>query len=192
MKGKIAISLLAINILVGSTAFARTPTFTNDAKYTRGVGNCCYYIDSTASSYSNQITSAANNWENTGFGWNPIYMTGVSSNYATHMDFYSRNPSTDVHFNDNILGYTTFFNSDGTLVARRTYDPTYNYFYAEVVFNTASSDSWDYRTAKHEMGHAFGLSHNESSYSIMHPNIQDTYVTTVQQCDQDTINYLYN
>lgn len=192
MKRKIAISLLAINILVGSTAFARTPTFPNNAKFSRGVGNCCYYIDSTASSYSNQITSAANNWENTGYGWNPIYMTAVSSNYATHMDFYSRTPSGDVHLNDSVLGYTTFFTSGGTLVARRNTEPTYDYFYSEVVFNSAAQDSWDYRTAKHEMGHAFGLSHTENSYSIMFPYLQDTYVTTVQQCDHDTINYLYN
>ena len=63
---------------------------------------------------------------------------------------------------------------------------------SEIVFNTSASDSYDIRTAKHEMGHAFGLDHTENSYSIMFPNINYTYVTTVQQCDHDTINYLYN
>ena len=176
---------------LGCSVFAMTPTYENDAKFTRGVGNCCYYIDGTASSYSSNIVSAANNWEDTGYGWNPIYMTAVSSNYATHMDFYSRTSSQDVHLTGNTLGYTTFWNTDGTLVARRTHAPTYNYFYTEIVFNASHSDSYDIRTAKHEMGHAFGLSHYGNSYSIMCPDLSDTYVTTVQQCDHDTINYLY-
>lgn len=176
---------------LGCSVFAMTPTYENDAKFTRGVGNCCYYIDGTASGYSSNIVSAANNWEDTGYGWNPIYMTAVSSNYATHMDFYSRTSSQDVNLTGNVLGYTTFWNTDGTLVARRTHEPKYNYFYTEIVFNASHSDSYDIRTAKHEMGHAFGLRHYENSYSIMCPNIVDTYVTTVQQCDHDTINYLY-
>ena len=177
---------------LGCSVFAMTPTYENDAKFTRGVGNCCYYIDGTASGYYSNIVAAANNWEDTGYGWNPIYMTAVSSNYATHMDFYSRTSSQDVHLTGDVLGYTTFWNTDGTLVARRGAEPTYNYFYTEVVFNASNGDSYDIRTAKHEMGHAFGLNHYGNSYSIMCPTLYDTYVTTVQQCDHDTINYLYN
>ena len=176
---------------LGCSVFAMTPTYENDAKFTRGVGNCCYYIDGTASGYSSNIVSAANNWEDTGYGWNPIYMTAVSSNYATHMDFYSRTSSQDVNLTGNVLGYTTYWNTDGTLVARRTYSPTYNYFYTEIVFNASNGDSYDAKVAKHEMGHAFGLSHNGSSYSIMYPNMAYISVSTVQQCDHDTINYLY-
>ena len=116
---------------LGCSVFAMTPTYENDAKFTRGVGNCCYYIDGTASGYSSNIVSAANNWEDTGYGWNPIYMTAVSSNYATHMDFYSRTSSQDVNLTGNVLGYTTYWNTDGTLVARRTHAPTYNYFYTD-------------------------------------------------------------
>jgi len=189
---KFFICYIILACTISCSIFAMTPTHTNNAKFTRGVGNCCYYIDGTASGYSNQINSAANNWVDTGFGWNPIYMTGVSSNYATHMDFYSRNPGSDTNLNGNVLGYTTFWNTDGTLVARRGAEPTYNYFYTEIVFNTSESYSYNYKVAKHEMGHAFGLAHTENDYSIMYPSANYTKVSTVQQCDHDTINYLYN
>ena len=84
---KLFIFFTTLVLTLSSVTFAMTPTYTNDAKFNRGVGNCCYYVDGSASGYANQISSAANNWEVTGYGWNPIYMTEVSSNYATHMDF---------------------------------------------------------------------------------------------------------
>ena len=172
---KLFIFFTTLVLTLSSVTFAMTPTYTNDAKFNRGVGNCCYYVDGSASGYANQISSAANNWEVTGYGWNPIYMTEVSSNYATHMDFYSATPATDGYLSNSTLGYTTFWNSNSTLVTPKTNYPTY-----------------DYRVAKHEMGHAFGLAHYVNSYSIMYPALAGMYVTTVQQCDHDTINYLYN
>ena len=196
MKNKLKrmtfITLTLATCIGGGSIFARTPTMPNDVRFSRGVSNCCYYIDWTASSYQNQIVSASNNWVDTGYGWNPIYMTAVSSNYATHIDFYGRNTGSDSYLNDTTLGYTSFWNTDGTLTSQKGQTPTYNYFYTEIVFNTGLSDSYDYRTAKHEMGHAFGLMHMQSSYSIMCPTIIDMKVSTVQQCDHDSINYLYN
>lgn len=190
---KTAYMFAILSIFVGSNIFAAmTPTFPNDVKYSRGVSNCCYYVDSSAGSYTNQINAAADNWVDTGYGWNPIYMTPVGSNYGTHMDFYGRTMAQDSYLNSNILGYTTFWNGDSTLTPTWGGYPTYNYYYSEIVFNLSTSNSYDYRTAKHEMGHAFGLGHNESSYSIMCPVLTDTYVTTVQKCDHDAINYLYN
>lgn len=189
---KFFIFLTTIALTLSSAVFAMTPTYTNNAKFNRGVGNCCYYVDSSASGYTSSINSAAYNWENTGYGWNPIYMTAVSSNYATHMDFYSATPSTDTYLSSGLAGYTTFWNSNGTLVASKTSYPTYDYFYTEIILNTGSSASYDYRTTKHEMGHAFGLAHYTNHYSIMYPSISGMYVTTVQQTDHDTINYLYN
>ena len=189
---KFFIFLTIIFCALSSSVFAMTPTYANDAKFTRGVGNCCYYVDSSASSYTSSINDAAYNWENTGFGWNPIYMHAVASNYATHMDFYGATPSTDTYLDSSTAGYTTFWNSNSTLVCSKTAPPTYDYFYTEIILNTNNSGSYDYRTTKHEMGHAFGLKHYLNSYSIMYPTLDGTYVTTVQQCDHDTINYLYN
>ena len=189
---KLFIFFTTLVLTLSSVTFAMTPTYTNDAKFNRGVGNCCYYVDGSASGYANQISSAANNWEVTGYGWNPIYMTEVSSTYATHMDFYGRTPYTDSYLNSSVAGYTSFWNSNSTLVCAKTSNPTYDYFYTEIILNTNESGSYDYRTAKHEMGHAFGLAHYANSYSIMYPALGGMYVTTVQQCDHDTINYLYN
>ena len=92
---KFFIFLTIVLCTLSSSVFAMTPTYANDAKFTRGVGNCCYYVDSSASGYTSAINDAAYNWENTGFGWNPIYMHAVASNYATHIDFYGATPSTD-------------------------------------------------------------------------------------------------
>ena len=189
---KFFIFLTIILCTLSSSVFAMTPTYANDAKFTRGVGNCCYYVDSSASGYTSSINDAAYNWENTGFGWNPIYMHAVASNYATHIDFYGATPSTDSYLTSGLAGYASFWNSNSTLVCTKISEPSYNYFYTEVILNTNNSGSYDYRTAKHEMGHALGLSHNVSHYSIMHPSLSGMYVSTVQQDDHDTINYLYN
>lgn len=189
---KLFIFFTTLVLTLSSVTFAMTPTYTNDAKFNRGVGNCCYYVDGSASGYANQISSAANNWEVTGYGWNPIYMTEVSSNYATHMDFYSATPVTDSYLSNSTAGYTTFWNSNSTLVCAKTASPTYDYFYTEIILNTSNNGSYDYRTAKHEMGHALGLAHYLNHYSIMYPDLSGMFVSTVQQTDHDTINYLYN
>lgn len=189
---KFFIFLTIITCVLSSSVFAMTPTYTNDAKFSRSVGNCCYYVDSAASGYTNQINDAAYNWENTGYGWNPIYMTAVSSNYATHIDFYAATPATNVYLNSSVAAFTSFWNSNSAVIVTPPNAPSYNYFYTEIMFNTSNTGSYDYRTSKHEMGHALGLNHYANHYSIMYPSLDGMYVTTVQQCDHDTINYLYN
>ena len=189
---KFFIFLTIVLCTLSSSVFAMTPTYTNDAKFTRGVGNCCYYIDTSASSYTSSVSDAAYNWENTGYGWNPIYMTAVASNYATHMDFYGRTAAQDSYLTISTAAYTTFWNSNSTQVCSNSDDPTYNYFYTEIIFNKSSTDSANFKVAKHEMGHAFGLAHYANHYSIMYPSLDGMYVSTVQQTDHDTINYLYN
>ena len=69
--------------------------------------------------------------------------------------------------------------------------PYSNYFYTEVRIN--SSINLPTKGIKHEIGHCFGLNHyDNNNYSIMFPYLDGMAVSTVQQCDHDTINYLYN
>ena len=58
--------------------------------------------------------------------------------------------------------------------------------------NMTRSVSYETELMIHEMGHAFGLAHSSSLYSVMYPGIYSSYVSTVQKEDHDTINYLYN
>ena len=156
-----------------------------NSKFSRGVANTCYYINSSASSYTSKINKAANLWEYNGWD-NPIYMTAVSSNYATHMDFYGKTPSNDQNLDSNTNGYTTVYNSSGK---QMTFGSS-NWFYAKIVINKSSSANQ--ATVVHEMGHAFGLAHYPSnSSSIMYPYSSGRKVSSPQKCDVDTINYLY-
>lgn len=184
-----ALAILFI-LLLSISSFAMTPTWTNDAKFTRGVSNTCYYISSSASSYTSKINAAAQNWEVTGYGWNPIYVTAVSSNRATHIDIYSVNPNNDTVLDDNTNAYASFWSSSSTLLANRGYGPSTNYFYTEIAINSSKTLETD--TFIHEMGHCFGLAHSSDRNSIMYGTKSKRNVSTVQKDDHDTINYLYN
>lgn len=48
-------------LMANTSIYAMTPTFPNNAKFSRGVSNTCYYIDSNCSQYTSQINSAINN-----------------------------------------------------------------------------------------------------------------------------------
>lgn len=82
--------------------------------------------------------------------------------------------------------------SNGNLVSKRGTGPTKNYFYTEVTINKNHFPS-SYRTSImiHELGHAFGLAHSSSKYSIMYPYYNTVLVSKVQKVDNDTINLLY-
>lgn len=192
MKKIVLAFLFSVILLGNANVFAMTPTWPYDAKFTRGVSNTCYYVDSSASGYLSQVDTAMGNWVDTGYGWNPIYATPVSSNYASHIDIYGSNIYDDGYLDYVTYAYTSFWNTDGTLVCEKTTSPSYNYFYTEIIMNMTRSESYETELMIHEMGHAFGLAHSSSLYSVMYPGIYSSYVSTVQKEDHDTINYLYN
>lgn len=155
-----------------------------------GVGNICYYIDSSASSYTSIINSAINNWVDTGYGWNPIYVTPVSSNYATDIDFYLRYGDD---MSADILGRTTYYNINEGIVNQ--YNT--NWFFAKIELNASSlggySNDIKQGTTAHELGHAFGLDHQDyNRYSIMCQLGCGRLVNTVDQTSHNAINALYN
>ena len=98
-KKKIFALILTLFMVMGlgENVFAYTedPLFIG-GKLERGVSNMYYYVDSTAEGYTYLINNAVDNWVDTGYGWNPIYMSPVASNYATDVDFYA-------YFNDDIF-----------------------------------------------------------------------------------------
>lgn len=164
-------------------------------KYSRGVSNTWYYVDSTASSYTTRINAAANNWVNTGHGWNPIYMTPVSSTYCTHMDFYGR--TSNFFPNNRTLANTRFYTNSSQDITATVADTsqTVNWFYAEININTgllATNTNDTQGTLAHEMGHAFGLAHdNNNTLCIMCQTASGRAVYLVSSDDNDAINYLY-
>lgn len=168
---------------VFATEVTMSPTYEHEIRYSRGVSNTCYYVDSTAATYTSRINQAANGWVHTYYGDNPIYMTAVSSNRATHMDFYARAMTGDY---SSYVAYTNIWTSSGVQLP---FNGTTNYYYAEVHIN--NNQTVTTADMMHEMGHCFGLDEYNNPYSIMWPLTINWYVSTVQACDNATVNYLY-
>ena len=158
MKKMWILSILLCCLLLSTSVFAYNPI---GGKFSRGVSNTCYYVDSTASAYTTRINAAANNWVNTGHGWNPIYMTPVSSSYLTHMDFYGK--TTSFWGDSNIRGETRMFTNSGQ----------------------------DITSKAHEMGHAFGLDHVSNVNALMHRYSNERLTHVVSLDEHNGINALY-
>lgn len=173
--------------LLSTNAFAYNPI---GGKFSRGVSNTCYYVDSTASAYTSRINAAANNWVDTGFGWNPIYMTPVSSSYLTHMDFYGK--TTSFWGDSNIRGETRMFTNSGQDITSQATNT--NWMYAEIYINTSVVETNTIRgqgTIAHEMGHAFGLDHVTDKNALMYGYSNDRLTHVVSLDEHNGINYLY-
>lgn len=187
--------VLSLLILVGiiSIIFSTQASAYNriGGRFTRGVGNTCYYVDSSVSGYTARINAAANNWVHTGHGANPIYMTAVSSSHGTHIDFYGKTNSF-WGGDSNVRGETKMFNSaaqDMTSQARTT-----NWVYTEIYVNKSVvvTDAIETQgTLAHEMGHAFGLDHTSDSNTLMYSysNGRNTHVVTADE--NNGINAIY-
>lgn len=122
-------------------------------------------------------------WMYTGYD-NPIYMYPVSSIYGSTIDFYS-----ELDYNNNAIAYTSVYDGNNNQVSY-----TVDYVWAKIVFN--DKYKYDYSinhdgTAAHELGHALGLPHNSSTYSIMYATNQSRTVQKPQKVDNDRIIEIY-
>ena len=170
-----------------------TPVF--GGKFVNGVGNTLIYLDysSGIGAWEGYITTAADNWMYTGWS-NPIYITFVSSDNGSNIDFYAENNSYwTARGYYGVLGETAQFRN-----GQKVNQYSSNWTYAEIRLNDTllRSDSVsNYNcqgTVCHEMGHAFGLAHNNSNTgSVMCQLSSGRTVNRPAQTDNDAINLLY-
>ncbi len=164
MKKIVGLSLAfvsVISITIPSSTFAANHYDTFGGKLTGGVGNWgkstqYYWIDSSASGESSRINSSMSAWVHTGkIVSTPISFRNTSNKPSSVIDIYKGNyyPRSS-----GILGETKFYRSGSQI------DPSSNYSWAKIQLNSSSFDSLNtYHksgTIAHEMGHAFGLAHN--------------------------------
>ncbi len=195
MKKKILRKVIIVNLLLfsflitGSSVQAKTPHWPNNAKFTRGVKNTCYWVSSGARSYTSKINAAAKSWAILD---NNIKNTAVASNKGTHIDFYAVQQNSDSALNSNTYAYTSFWDSNGVLVSAKGIGPSKNYFFTEIVINQNNSSGITQGIIGHEMGHAYGLAHTIDQYtSIMWPYGNTMKVSTPQYQDNLAIRLLY-
>lgn len=189
-------AILALCLFPVSSASAVTPMIGH--KYINGVGNVPVWVHTAdgVGYWQTYINGGVNNWMYTGWS-NPIYMTFVSSNYGSMMDFHlshdSYYPKGDVSYAN-----TELYRADSTQIFNPWPD---NWAFAEIRINNdkftlpSFSNAAAQGTVRHEMGHAFGLNHwpnnNYNQYSIMAEYIKGRAVQSVQLTDNDSINIIY-
>lgn len=188
--------LTALFIMIG--VFFCTNTLVSAAvfggKFTRGISRVSYYIDYNSGTgyYENLIINAEKNWENPGWS-SPVNMVAASSNAGTMLDIYTRD-SSFWGGDTNLLGEAYFYDSNGTDIGLPY---SQNYVFTRIYLNDTSmhnnSATIDRHVIIHEMGHCFGLAHNDNNpNSIMYPYIEGSNVHYVQQVDVNDLKNLYN
>lgn len=199
-KKKIAMVLVICTILMTNvTAYAyTTPRYANNYYLAEGVSHVDYYIMPGASGYTTLINNAANNWVNTGYGYNPIYMYKTTNFNVSNMDIYDGDVFQAEMDAFGILGRTHHVDVRGSSHVVVLPDESF-WDYGRIYLNFNKMQAIGYSNAKiqgviaHEMGHVMALAHNPSTfYSIMYPYADDTLTTTVGKEDHDGINAIYN
>ena len=201
---KLIISTIVTNVSADNTA---TYPFNSNYKYSGGVSNITVYLNysSGVAAWENYITQGVTGWMYTGWN-NPIYMNYVSSNVGSKMDFHSN----DATWFSNNTGYSTalactfHFLGNGTNINTGPNGvPVSSWYYSEIHINTTELAKDDYSndsaqgTIYHEMGHAFGLAHNNTNPdSIMHQYSVKKYLTpsiyTIEYRAVNTVQYIDN
>ena len=142
-----------------------------------------------------QINNAANNWVNTGFGYNPIYMYRTYNSNVSNMDIYVASGKQQMLMEQRGQDTVTV-HVDVRTSGHVNVDPTQSFWdYGIIYLNPECtayySDSWKQGCIAHEMGHVMGLNDNWStSDSVMYP-VTSSRRNTVGKADHDGINAMY-
>lgn len=154
-----------------------------------GSGTKYYYVASSAKNYSKYCTSAMNDW---------VYTT-ERLNYTTSISFKKTttrsNSVIDILGTKNrgshskgVLAWTEFYKSGSTINPNNA---NWKYCYIKIYTPSLKASS-SKGTIAHEIGHAFGLAHNNKNVkSIMCQTGSGRKVSTAQICDLKGINHLY-
>jgi len=190
IKFGICLGLLASMVLPANAA---TPTYGHG--YVNGVGNLTVYLDysSGVGYWQTYINNAVNNWMYTGWS-NPIYMTFVSSNYGSNLDFHQ---VTNSAFAIDAIGpaFVTYWQTGG----QEVWAGNANWNWAEIningdYFSQASFTNFmAQQVVSRYVGHALGLNWYlpADKKTIMYLDWEAAIYNTVQYCDNEAILNLY-
>lgn len=196
-----AIALIWTLTFSSTTAFAAdTATPVLGHRMTGGISDVYIYIDGSnspqATYWQNLIKTAVDNWMYTGVGANNFYCLGYvsSGTNGSKIDWYARNNNFWGDGGFLVFAQTTYFDYGINGVNPEVCD----WYSAQIDLNdtilrldTISNDQ-AIGTFVHEMGHAFGLAHNNTNpNSIMCQVGHGRAVQRVQRIDNDALNRLY-
>ena len=151
-----------------------------------------YYLASSATIYSNEIAVAANNWVNTGYGWNNLY----PNTRTTNVNISAMDISVKSDTGGALARAVFYLRTNGT--SGEPYwvypeDTSTDWLFCEIWLNQSSFAGLNAEDRQaiiaHEMGHVFGLGENTPNpKSIMYDSFNTLEVRTVQEVDHIAFN----
>ncbi len=169
-------------------------TWSNDAKLINGVGSYgdhvrYYWIDSSASSLTDQISQVRYEWVNTSDTLTTsILIRQITNQSSSVFDIYKKQMYPHDFY---VVGESFFFDTANQDMGV----PTSNYKWTKIILNTSNfnelSDSNKKGTIAHEFGHCMGLAHSTDHRRIMTQLANGRTATKAHYTDLATINHLY-